>query len=107
MYSYDILVSLRFLSKENGGRLHLPMIKDFEYTYRPVFRLEGETMGYCCGVVIGDYIKNYHFERELYDIRVLFLSFQKVKDKLSVGKRFKLYEGNHIIGVGQILKRRE
>lgn len=107
MYEYDILVSIKFLSQEKGGRRELPSLKDFEYTYRPVFRLDGEKMGYCCGVVIGNYIENYHFDTELYNVKVLFLQFQKIKNELSVGKYFKLYEGEKIIAIGKILKIRK
>lgn len=104
MFEYDILVSLKFLSKENGGRTNLPPIKDKEYTYRPVFKLENEDAGYCCGIVIGDYIKNYDFDIELMNIKVLFLQFDKIKEKFTVEKRFILCEGNIKIGEGQILK---
>ncbi|QTQ16352.1 hypothetical protein [Treponema parvum] len=108
MYEYDILVSMRFLSKaQGGGRSNLPPIKDNEYSYRPIFRLEKDTIGYCCGIVIGDYIENYNFDTELLNIKVLFLQFSAIKNKLYVGKKFKLFEGNMLIGTGQILKIKE
>lgn len=107
MYEYDILASMKFLSKEKGGRRKLPPIKSTEYTYRPVFMLENENIGYCCGVVIGDYIQNYDFDTDLTNIKILFLRFSELKNKLSVGKQFKLFEGNVVIGVGYIQKIRE
>ncbi|MDD5929593.1 MAG: hypothetical protein PUC37_07270 [Spirochaetales bacterium] len=107
MYEYDIMVSMRFLSEEKGGRRKLPPIKNKEYTYRPLFKIENEKIGYCCGVVIGEYINNYSFDTDLMDIKIIFLQFSEVKNKLSVGKHFSLYEGNEMIGTGCILKIRD
>lgn len=100
MYEHDILVSMKFLSK--GGRETLPPIRDSEYTYRPIFKLDGDDKGYCCGIVIGRYIENYRFDATLNNVKVLFLEFEKVKGKLSVGQSFNLYEGNVLIGNGAI-----
>lgn len=107
MYEYDILVSVKFFSKENGGRENLPTVKDKEYTYRPTFRLENDTFGYCCGIVIGNYIENYKFDTDLLNVKVLFLRFSEIKNKLSVGKVFQLFEGTKKIGIGNILQIRE
>lgn len=104
MNEYDILANVIFLSKENGGRKELPPIQNSEYTYRPIFRLDGDSIGHCCGIVIGNYIKNYSFETELDSIKILFLDFQKVKDKIVVGSRFKLLEGNTVVATGKILE---
>ena len=78
MYEYDILVSVKFFSKENGGRENLPPVKDKEYTYRPTFRLENDTFGYCFGIVIGNYIENYKFDTDLLNVKVLFLRFSEI-----------------------------
>lgn len=107
MYEYDILATIILFSKKNGGRKELPPITDSEYTYRPVFRLVNEKEGYCCGIVIGNYIENYQFDSELQNIRILFLQFQKIKMNFSPGKTFKLYEGNVVIGTGKITKIRD
>lgn len=107
MYEYDVLVSMRFLSKENGGRNSLPPVKDSEYTYRPIFRLENDTVGYCCGIVIGKYIENYNFDTTLMNIKVLFLQFSNMQNKLSIGNKFKLFEGNKVIGMGEIVEIRK
>lgn len=104
MYDYDILVSVRFLPEKDGGRKKLPPILDSEYTYRPIFRLDNNKIGYCCGIVIGKYIENYDFATELRNVKVLFLKFSEIKNNLSVGKSFRLYEGNVVIGTGYILK---
>ena len=45
MCEYDILVCVKFLSHEKGGRQYLPPIKNSEYTYRPIFKLE-KKVGY-------------------------------------------------------------
>ena len=50
MCEYDILVCVKFLSHEKGGRQYLPPIKNSEYTYRPIFKLEKKEVGYCCGL---------------------------------------------------------
>lgn len=102
MYEYDILVSMKFLSKEKGGRKALPPITDSEYTYRPIFILDGDDKGYCCGIVIGSYIENYRFDAMINNVKVLFLQFERIKSKFTVGQSFKLYEGNSIIGNGVI-----
>ena len=104
MYYYDILVCIKFISAKYGGRKNLPPIKSEEYTYRPIFRLEQELEGYCCGVIIGSYIKNYAFDIPLNNIKILFLQFAKVKKKLSVGKKLQLLEGNTVIATGKILE---
>ena len=104
MYEYDILVSMKFFSKEKGGRTNLPPIKENEYTYRPVIKFENEKAGYCCGIVIGDYIQNYNFDSELLNVKVIFLQYSKIQNKLTVGKHFFLYEGNVKIGEGDVLK---
>ena len=107
MHDYDILVSMCFLSKENGGRTCLPPVEDRDYTYRPIFRLDDGTYGYCCGIVIGSYIQNYSFQTELLNVKILFLNFPEIKNKLSVGKNFTLYEGNVKIATGHITKIKE
>lgn len=107
MYEYDVLVCIRFLSEKNGGRKELPSIRNYEYTYRPVFRLDGYAIGYCCGVVIGDYIKNYAFETELNNIKIIFMNFQRIKNDFTIGKHFQLLEGNSVIATGKIQKIKE
>lgn len=104
MYEHDVLVCIKFLSEKKGGRKELPPIRNSEYTYRPVFKLDGYAIGYCCGVVIGDYIKNYAFETELDNIKVIFMNFQKIKDDFAIGKHFQLLEGNSLIATGKIQK---
>lgn len=104
MYEHDVLVCIKFLSEKKGGRKELPPIRNSEYTYRHVFKLDGHAIGYCCGVVIGDYIKNYAFETELYNIKVIFMNFQKIKDDFAIGKHFQLLEGNSLIATGKIQK---
>lgn len=104
MEEYDILANIKFLSAENGGRQSLPPIKDSEYTYRPVFRLKNTKIGYCCGVVIGNYLQNYAFEIELLNVKIIFLDFQKIMTELQVGNKFELLEGNKIVAVGEVIR---
>lgn len=104
MCEYDILVCVKFLSHEKGGRQYLSPIKNSEYTYRPIFKLEKKEVGYCCGVVIGNYIQNYAFDIDLYNVRVGFLEFSQIRENLSVGDKFSLCEGFIVVATGRILK---
>lgn len=104
MYTYDILCSIKFYSSINGGRNELPPIKAKEYTYRPVFRLDGDSEGYCCGVIIGNYLSEYDFDIEIENIKIMFINYELIRKKINIGKTFKLMEGNKVIASGVIKK---